>query len=1187
MQAFNVSVLPFFQWLLKSSLQGSLLICLIFLVKSVLRGRLAIRWYYYLWLLMLVRLATPWVPHSRISVFNLVPEHSWPGRAEVASSTDGAKPEPVNSQQQVQSPTASTGQATAPTTGESTVAFSGGDASTKSVSERLVATLPLAWLIGALGLAGYILARNFGLWRAIKRERPVTDQAILDLLEDCKMQMRVQTIVGVIVTDSVRSPALFGFVRPRLLLPQGLIEALDVEELHHVFLHELAHLKRRDIYLGWLVSLLQVIHWFNPLVWLALRRMRTDQELACDGLVLSTMDADEPAKYGRTIVNLFEKFSQVSYVPSIAGILEDSSQLERRIKMIANPDRKSRAQSIWAVFLLVALGCVALTDARPAHSTVDSLDMKVPASLQGNVLLYLSFDRDGGTRAVDISGMDFHGELHGCEHTEDGRIGGAMRFDGDDDHIGISGVKLHAFTFSAWVKTNTEGLNNRRLFLLDGGEQYYAVQGTSRGDVELTGAGFEEDDPEPIPMREFVVNEWTYVTTTFDGDAFRIYKNGVLARSGRNVHGGLTGTAYLGGTDRYRGGFWHGAMDEVAIFNRALTANEIKQLHTMAGGLIGPLSDTSSTIDDGGQGSARFEGVWTGLAVDKPGYGTSTDSLTLELNVDESGRLAGIATGNFVNSGYCRLKNVEVSGNRITFEVRHRFQNRRMGVTLELTDGTLQGEGVPIDVDDDHCDITLRRRPYSAFRPAGGTASEIARENMQGAARFTGVWTGLAVDKPGYGTSRDSLTLELSADESGRLAGIAAGDFVNSGYCRLKNVEVSGNRITFEVRHRFQNRRMGVTLELKDGALHGEGVPIDVDDDHCDITLRRDSGHRPVLRPRPAPRRSGPVLHYSFNGSRGVVVTDESGQGHHGKVHGASYTSNGRVGGAMSFDGNDDCISTSDISLREFTFSAWVKTHTGGLNNRRIFLLSDGKNCYALQCNVGGSVGIYIADDVEVNEYDWSFEFGRWTHVTVTHDGNTFKIYRDGRLTETGHIETSGVMGTLYIGGTDRHRGGFWHGMIDELFLFDRALSDSEVERLYGPATGVGNVSLSARRTDEPVTTGEYAPGSRFEGVWSGMAADKPGDGTSRDSLKLELKVGESGGLAGTASGEFVKDGRCELKNLKISGSRISFEVAHRIANLRMGVTLELEDGTLKGEASPIDFDENSCDIVLRRESSR
>lgn len=953
MEALNIQLSPFFQWLLQTSLQGSLLICLILLVKSILRGKLPIRWHYYLWILLLVRLALPWAPQSRFSVFNLVPQYSSPKRGETtltAESTVDTKshttansettkdttehtitehqavqPKPVIPESELKSTSApAVPEALSPDRNDST----------HFVSLWIVRILPLAWLFGAIALGGYVAVRNFHLWRTIKCERPITGSEILELLEDCKMQMNVQTIVGVIVTDTVKSPALFGFIRPRLLLPQGLIEAFDFEELRYIFLHELAHLKRRDIYLGWLVSLLQIMHWFNPLIWFALRRMRTDQELACDGLVLSTMKTDELPKYGSTIINLFERFSQVSYVPSLAGILEDTSQLERRIKMITNPERKSRAHSAGAIFLLVALSCIALTDAHQTHSTVDSLDCKVPASLHRNVLLYLSFDRDGGTRVVDISGMDFHGELHGGEYTEDGHLGGAMNFDGVDDHISISGVKLHAFTFSAWVKTQTGSINNQRLFLLDNGEQYYAVQGTSRGDVELSGAGFEHDNPEPISKREFVVNEWTYVTAAFDGEVFKVYKNGILIRSGRNIHKGLTGTAYLGGTEKYHGRFWHGAMDEVAIFNRALNASEIRELYSM------------------------------------------TEGLDQESNV--------LATGT------------------------------------------------------------------------------------------------------------------------------------------------------------------------------------------------------PVLN------RNGLVLYYSFDNNRGLTVTDQSGQGHYGTVHGASYESNGKVGGAMSFDGDDDYISTSDISLREFTFSAWIKTNTGRLNNRRIFLLSDGKHCYALQTNVGGSVGIYIADDVEINEYDWSFSFGKWTHITVTHDGSIFKIYRDGKLTEVGHIETSGVKGTLYIGGTDKHRGGFWQGMIDELFIFNRTLSDLEVERLYSSAIGAGDVPLPTRSEPLSDIISEDARGqSDFKGIWSGMAVDKPNEGTSRDSLKLELSVDKSGSLTGVASGEFVRGRHSEVKNLKISGNRILFEVAHRIANLRMGVTLELRDGLLKGEALPIDFDENSCDIVLRREASQ
>ena len=259
MQAFIVNGLPFFQWLIKTSLQGSLLIGLIFLVRLLLRDRLSVRWYSYLWLLLLLRLALPWVPNSRISAFNLVPDQAWPTRTEFASNTGGVTAEFLTPQTATHAPTVSPRPETAPVVGDSSVVLSDGDVSAQSVSERLGASLPWIWLIGTLGLGACICVRNVVLWRAIKRERPVTDQATLDLLEDSKMQMRVHTLVGVIVTDSVKSPALFGFVRPRLLLPQGLIEALSLEELQHVFLHELAHLKRRDIYLGWLVSLLQVI----------------------------------------------------------------------------------------------------------------------------------------------------------------------------------------------------------------------------------------------------------------------------------------------------------------------------------------------------------------------------------------------------------------------------------------------------------------------------------------------------------------------------------------------------------------------------------------------------------------------------------------------------------------------------------------------------------------------------------------------------------------------------------------------------------------------------------------------------------------------------------------------------------------------------------------------------------------
>ena len=126
-------------------------------------------------------------------------------------------------------------------------------------------------------------------------------------------------------------------------------------------------------------------------------------------------------------------------------------------------------------------------------------------------------------------------------------------------------------------------------------------------------------------------------------------------------------------------------------------------------------------------------------------------------------------------------------------------------------------------------------------------------------------------------------------------------------------------------------------------------------------------------------------------------------------------------------------ITIEDISLGTFTFSGWVKSETGSLNNRRIFLLDQDDKFCALQGNAGGGLSFGIAGgthegDIEINEYDWEFEPDKWTYIAVTFDGSTAKIYKGGRLTETGRFTQGPLEGTFYIGGTTSHRGAFWHG---------------------------------------------------------------------------------------------------------------------------------------------------------------
>jgi len=369
MESLNAQLQPFFEWLLRTTVQAGLLICVILLLQRILRNRLSIRWHYGLWLLLLVRMSLPWAPQSRASMFNLIPrpahhqqaEYKQQENSEQSVGSDFAGSEPVESVPA--SPATTTQESPEAVTVIPSIKQGVQNPLTPGFS-KIVKILPLLWLAGALVLAVYVCAGNFNLWRIVKRRRPLTDQKILELLEDCKAQMGIQTILGIVPTDKVESPALFGFVRPRLLLPHGMIETLSRQELRYVLLHELAHLKRHDIYFGWLMSLLQVLHWFNPLVWLAFYRMRSDRELACDALVLARTQSGRAKDYGRIIVSLVERFSRVRHLPAMAGILESKAQLKRRITMIAKYKKNSYQWSPLAVVLIIFLGAVSLPDAK-------------------------------------------------------------------------------------------------------------------------------------------------------------------------------------------------------------------------------------------------------------------------------------------------------------------------------------------------------------------------------------------------------------------------------------------------------------------------------------------------------------------------------------------------------------------------------------------------------------------------------------------------------------------------------------------------------------------------------------------------------------------------------------------------------------------------------------------------------
>ena len=105
----------------------------------------------------------------------------------------------------------------------------------------------------------------------------------------------------VLCTGAVRGPLVFGLVHPRVLLPLSLWEQPHGRE--YILLHEFTHIRWGDHVVLMAANLALALHWFNPLVWLARRRMAQDIERACDARVLRGLERQQQLAYAQALVD--------------------------------------------------------------------------------------------------------------------------------------------------------------------------------------------------------------------------------------------------------------------------------------------------------------------------------------------------------------------------------------------------------------------------------------------------------------------------------------------------------------------------------------------------------------------------------------------------------------------------------------------------------------------------------------------------------------------------------------------------------------------------------------------------------------------------------------------------------------------------------------------------------------------
>jgi beta-lactamase regulating signal transducer with metallopeptidase domain len=210
-----------------------------------------------------------------------------------------------------------------------TAAVLGEPAATSTTPWWLVAAMAL-WLAGVSWHAVRLAMTARRLRRAVRRSTPVggDDAVVVDRLAGA---LGLGTRPDVRVSTDVEMPLVTGLVRPTVLLPASAAGRLTPAERAMAICHELAHVRRRDLLLGWVPAVAERLFFFHPLARLAAREYALEREAACDALVLRAMDAS-PGDYGHVLVQL----GVVDPVPSLSagGSSPSASVLKRRLAML-------------------------------------------------------------------------------------------------------------------------------------------------------------------------------------------------------------------------------------------------------------------------------------------------------------------------------------------------------------------------------------------------------------------------------------------------------------------------------------------------------------------------------------------------------------------------------------------------------------------------------------------------------------------------------------------------------------------------------------------------------------------------------------------------------------------------------------------------------------------------------------
>jgi len=219
------------------------------------------------------------------------------------------------------------------------------------VPGRLAETLVLVWTAGfLLVLSGKILSHHLFRRQVLRESRQAADPSILQLWEETQKAAGVQKpYTAPVYSPRVKTPLSFGFSAKRacLVLPD---RSYTPEELSLIFRHEIIHIQRQDSSSKFYMQFCCAMCWFNPFVWLSMRRSAEDLELSCDEAVLHSAEEADRDRYARLILETAGDGR--GFTTCLSAHAES---LRYRLRNIMNPRRYRKGYVVIALVLFLLI----------------------------------------------------------------------------------------------------------------------------------------------------------------------------------------------------------------------------------------------------------------------------------------------------------------------------------------------------------------------------------------------------------------------------------------------------------------------------------------------------------------------------------------------------------------------------------------------------------------------------------------------------------------------------------------------------------------------------------------------------------------------------------------------------------------------------------------------------------------